>query len=958
MKKRLLFAFMAMCVAVSGFALSKGEFVYTPQGRFKITGDNLNANNTFQDMTGWTAIGEGKTIADLFNTNANGYTTGFNSVQSIVDPTPSDATLGLGMYFKFVPTDANGTYVVSFKMKGAVLDNVKPWTPTDGYQKEQNLVKVAGNKVGTYTHPLTDGEVVVNTSEELSEEWQTFSYAIQGDGTARTWFISFTSMVTTIEIADLQIQTAEQYADLHQRDAILEKLKAYRDVYNWPAETWTKFDGYPEVIAGLEAINDESGQAELDELAATAQEVLDEFLYENMDDYLATSDTYLATLDPAKSTATPQVDNKFNTWYTKVQYAVTWGDWNCIPSGRGFWESSDAAGADMGHYGGNNSWCYNSPDNPIGIYMKKTLDPGSYVFTIESLSALRADATSTSWSQNDGWNPAYGVASVVKMVDGVATDTIVSVVQDLDSRIFTTFVVPVKITESATYEIAFKGWCKDAYKTLTNGSVVYVKNVTLYGKNDNKYNQKELAYEADVREQITTGRDNLTKAAEYLANADYLWGKAALQACVDTVEAKIAKYEAMSQDDIIATYDREAYVKADRTKTAEAGLLVFEVYNEAVRDILAANKEFLAENDTLNSMQTVIDNAETTIAMRIYDSATGKDALRAAITKTKGIQAQMKASQYSQENAATIVAANKELNDAVALFTTTIPESCIATLVDIDFEKDAELADDFVNYILPGVKGSMAITNFSEGAASESNESEKGYWANGEKLWNGYLRVGNSEGTVNFDPTENGSMGTNILKVACDFYVQGLSGKSLGFYLKYVNEENQDADLFGIFHNFYNGTNTTNTCDADLSYIWAKSGGSYANASPADATDSITANPLQKTHFEVIMDYGKKAMYCTISSVNGSTTSGEVALEAIPTKFVLQCNYNNNDRRAWFDNLLIQRITAGAYDPSGIETVKATAKAGNNAIYNLAGQKVGKDYKGLVIMNGKKTIQK
>ena len=30
MKKRLLFAFMAMCVAVSGFALTNGEFVYTP----------------------------------------------------------------------------------------------------------------------------------------------------------------------------------------------------------------------------------------------------------------------------------------------------------------------------------------------------------------------------------------------------------------------------------------------------------------------------------------------------------------------------------------------------------------------------------------------------------------------------------------------------------------------------------------------------------------------------------------------------------------------------------------------------------------------------------------------------------------------------------------------------------------------------------------------------------------
>jgi hypothetical protein len=65
------------------------------------------------------------------------------------------------------------------------------------------------------------------------------------------------------------------------------------------------------------------------------------------------------------------------------------------------------------------------------------------------------------------------------------------------------------------------------------------------------------------------------------------------------------------------------------------------------------------------------------------------------------------------------------------------------------------------------------------------------------------------------------------------------------------------------------------------------------------------------------MDYGKKTMYCTISSINGSTTSEEVALEDVPTKFILQSNYNNNDRRAWFDNLKIQRIAAGEYVPEG-----------------------------------------
>lgn len=42
---------------------------------------------------------------------------------------------------------------------------------------------------------------------------------------------------------------------------------------------------------------------------------------------------------------------------------------------------------------------------------------------------------------------------------------------------------------------------------------------------------------------------------------------------------------------------------------------------------------------------------------------------------------------------------------------------------------------------------------------------------------------------------------------------------------------------------------------------------------------------------------------------------------------------------------------------TGINTVKA-AKAENNAIYNLAGQKVGSDYKGIVIKNGRKFVVK
>ena len=586
--------------------------------------------------------------------------------------------------------------------------------------------------------------------------------------------------------------------------------------------------------------------------------------------------------------------------------------------------------------------------------MSKVLDAGSYVFGIESAAALREDPTSSSWTNNEGWNIAYGVAYIVKMENDVATDTIASVVKDLDAVNYTTFNVPVTIQEAGTYEIGYKAYCKEAYWELKNGSVVYLKNASIWGKNNNKYNQKQLGYEADVREQITTGRDNLTTAAGYLDNADYFWGKADLKACVDSIAPRIEAYEAMDQDAIIATY-QDDYAKST---SEETGYMVYEVYQQATKWIIAANKEFVAKNDTLASIQTAIDNAKAVKKMRLYDAATGKAELQAAIDAAKALQAQMKASEYSEENAAAIVAAIEALNEAIEAFKASVPASAIATIVDIDFEQPAVLNEETGLYSVNGAAGSMEFSRFSTVGPTDDMPQpyEQGYWTNGEQLWKGYIRIGNGTGTTIFDATENGSMGTNILKAACDLYVQGLSGRFLGFFLKNVvegEEGQEDATIFGLYHNFYNGTTETNTCDADISKIWAKAGGSYNNASPADATDSITANPLQKSHVEVIMDYGTKKMYCTINSVNGSTTSSEVDLDAVPTKFILQCNYNNTDRRAWFDNLLIQRITAG--EPSGIQTVQADTKA--NAIYNINGMRVATPkQKGVYIVNGRKVV--
>lgn len=908
MRKRLLSAFMAMCAAVSGYALEQGEFVYTPQGRFQITGANVNANNAFQDFTGWTVVSAAeKTLADNFNINANGYADGLNSVASL------DATAGEGMYFKFEPSDAGATYVVSYKMKGATAVSIRVKTVA----VSTNLVKVEGNSDNVY-----GGEndvLVANTAEELTEEWQTFNYAIVGDGTARSYFISFTGIDTSIEIADLQIAPAMQFADLRQRDAMLEKLNVYKNCYNWPASLLEDY-AIDEAITNLQSIGVESGQGELDDLLTASQEILDEFIKANMDDYLAGG----SNLD--------YLPNNVGKQGSKVS---SYGIWSCLPAGRAHW-SADAY-PDMGHFQNSNTWNNGAPDTPMGVYTQKQLDPGSYVFSISSSAALR-EPLKNDWNNDDGLNPAYAVAYIVKVDGG---DTIVSVTKDLDAVIMTPFFLTAKIEETATYELGIKAYCKEAYKTLKLGSVTYVGAASLFCKNENLYNQKQLSYEADVREQITTGRDALTKATEYLANADYLWGKADLQDSVTVTEPKIAEYEAMTQDAIIATFDSDVYVKENRTKNAEEGLLVFAVYDNAVKGILAANKKFLAVNDTLRSIQTAIDAAENTLALRIYDSATGKDALKDAIGKAKGVQAQMKAAQYSEENAATIVAAIATLNEAVETFKTTIPASAIATVVDIDFESEATQNEEGGLYSIAGAAGSMEFSNFASDV-TDNYPFQQGIWNNGEQQFKGYVRVGNGTGTVSFDPTVDGSMGTNILKVNCDFFLQGLSGRYVGFYLK----NDADSIIAGHYANYYdNVVDASSNLNIDLGSLQYGSGSGYANKAPEGA-EGAEGTVLAKNSFEVILDYGEGTIYTTTTSAKGVVTTAKQTFDkSVPAKFVLQSNYVNNDRRIWFDNLKIQRIEAG--EPTGISEVNAAAKV-------KAPTKVLKN--GRIIINGKYAV--
>lgn len=909
MKKRLLLGLMAICMAGSSFALEVNECVYTPQGRYKITGANVASSN-FVSFDGWTVVTASEQAID-----AN-----FSLVQDgdIWCAQSLSATEGEGMSFKFVPSSADGVYVVTYKMKSAAVTSIRVKT----VDVKTNLVTITGEADGV-------DPVVVNKAEELTSDWKTFNYAIIGDGTARTYTISFTGMATDIEIADLQIAPAAQIADLRQRDLMLEKMTTYKNVYNWPADVLDEV-GYDEAILNLESVGDETSQADLDDLLSTANDILygeGGFLATNMDDYLAGNVKNYLGINTGSAQAARNGKN--------------YGDWACVD--RGEWGANKYP--DLGHYQNTNPWANNNPNNAMGVTLQKELTPGSYVFGILGGAALR-EPKKNSWNNDDGLQPAYGVASIVKFVNGEATDTIASLRKDLSclEDNLTSFLLPAKIEESGTYEFAFKAWCKEEYKSLKLGSVTYVRDASILGKNDNKYNQKELNYEADVREQITAGRTNLTTAAGYLADANKFWGKTELQACIDTIEVKIANYELLDQDAIIATFDADSYNKANSTKNAEEGLLVFEVYDTAVKDILAANRRFVAVNDTLESLQVAIDAAEATLKLRVYDAATGKGELMTAIGDAKDCLNSMRKLDYDETNAFIIVSTVLDLNEAVEAFKASVPASAITTIVDIDFEADAVQDAETERYSITGAAGSMVFSNF----ATDVNDAypyQQGYWSNGEQMYKGYVRVGNGDGTVEFDPTVGGSMDTNILKVNCDFFLQGLSGRFVGFYLN--NEA--DSVLAGFYANYYdNKIDASSNLPIALGSLKYGSGSSYNNAAPEGA-EGASGTVCAKNSFEVVLDFGEGSMYATTTSANGVVTTEKQAFnKAVPVKFVLKSNYINNDRRVWFDNLKIQRVAAGSTEPFVPDGIEEIVNAENKV---MTPSKVLKN--GRIVINGK-----
>ena len=909
MMKRLLFCALSALFAFSANAVEKGDYVYTPQGRFLITGEtNLMGNaGSFANLDAWsvaTADTTGvRTLADNFTVGTDGDVA---YAQSLVN------TVGEGMKFTSNSLDASGIYVVAYKMRNAVeTAPVKPLTTATNatHAGAGNLVTFTG----TYTDPETSAADVVtyNKAAEISTEWITYCYAIVGDGKTRVFDISLTAMNTNVQIADIQILEAQQVADDRDAKAKAEYIKSIYDLTDW-----SKFDDETQEIYPAEDLIMAYGQVAtitdemksyLIESAALSEEEIASFcpgFTEDLDTYKKQLQTYdekyanfmktqmTAYIDVTKETGEHLGQNSGNN-----QKINPIGTWEVVsPSGRGYWRYG---WVDLGHYAGSANF------ETAELKKEFTLFEGGYTFKADFVGVSRPTTGSGDWNTNYGLTSDDAFVFVTDAEDNIiATSDTTGTATDIDGE-WTTKYVTFSVPADGKYTMHMKA----IRRYTTNGGQVYFRWPELYGRSFGKYSADEKIYIDAVQGQIAAGDNAYQEALDNIAS-DLEWGKVELQACVDTMTAKKETFDAVYNDEdaIVETYDKDTYV-SDPTKPESQ--MVYEVYTEYVKDLLAANRRFTAVNDTLNMLPAKINDAEKLNALSIYQVSLGKDSLLTEISKAKEVDAAMRAVDYSEENAQIIKDEIAALEAAMEYCKNNMDSTKFTKVyADIDFEYTSELYDnlDYTDEMQPatihGKVGALEVPQFkkenvvtaSNGTASEF-PYQLGIDIEAQRQYAGVLRAGCSDATVSFNASD---LGQSILLVSMDWWFSKLGDLYSGFEVL-----DEDANVIAGFVVCSNDNKAnTNTFNIDPVNQF------YNAINKNDAEVLVDAYHSQWT---AVLDFANGKQYL-IGKVNKKTVISdpvEMNVTGVPATFKLAGSIGKNKypgRRNWFDNLKIQKV--------------------------------------------------
>jgi len=920
MIKNLLSLALLSSMAIGANAYNVDDFIYTRAAKYKVTAANLVTNGELKgaSLDGWTATDPTAAgLAEVFTVLEDGG----------VKVNSGMTALENGMY-QVINVANGGTYVVTMKVKGAEegytdLDQTAPATNyifayfnTDG-----TLSTVGGNKNTTLS--FGEGGAAIEACYSFTaDDYTEMAFTVEAPSEGKI-VIDLRGMVADLEIKDIECHAVTSVIDERIAQARLNYIKYIINGFEWTSE----YDYFDDVKADITA---------LENAIKTNSADINTYLDNLNGDFKSFAEANLANVFEA----IPTTDGSSNA----ENNSANWMNWTAKWNSLGYSERN-------GQYTGKAPWNWSTDrwshktaakNMPMQIqWMRKasgdwdniatltcTLDKGTYFYSVDGQGGMMT-LNKERWARHSGYECAS--TQIFFGVDGAATANDTLDCGMLPTQNYKSYINKYVLAEDSKVNLGIR--CNQTLDVL-NGFDVFFANPMLYKvlvKGELTPNQK--TYLSLVETQIAKLEERIKEAEELVAatQTEKPWGKENLQKGIDAAKARLEVMKKYNQEEIL-----EAMANETASFNVEGGMFYVDgeyitkdsVYTKtALCDVFEAagsnylKNEFIdvfnALNTPLTDMPAAIEAAKVAKTQRIFSSSSKMGELGNEITKVENLYKEKLAAAYSAENAQALVDAKAALAQLVEDFKAAIQSN---VLVDIDFEGASFVkhedpsgeADTY--YTIAGKAGEMKIGEVAE--ALGTTLYELGYRASEEAETDsvGMLRVGGGSATVDFAAAPTNT--DEIVRVSFDYYFGNLITKSAGYYLTAGTDT-----ICGLFCSMYDGKDTYNTLGVDYMAVLTKVGsGSASNAAIAAASN--------KSHFEVVLDYGKKTMYCTTTSSKGTATTEEVALnpEQKATGFILASDYSNNtDRRCWFDNLKVESIAVG--ESTGINEVASVAKA-------------------------------
>ncbi len=945
MMKKLLMTVCAVLFASSTFALGVGDYAYNYLQRLKITGDNIVTNGNFANSRdGWKDAEGNEVSAEVWDMVEGAGPNGENVLQTVA------ATAGVALCNSW--RLEGGTYVVKYDIKGETTNAIRCSSVGGNY----GVFFV--NDEGSLS--VGDGATIV-TKEGYGykDEWQTIvNYFTAEQG--QYLCMHFEQLTTGTMITNIEIYPAVEVYDirvLERKLAYIDQLLASgaftEDVYS---EGGTSFIEMVEMFR--EWVNNNDPMLEsVEEVAGM------------MAEYDATLEAFLDA-----NSANLIKDEKRWSAYGDTRKANDWGNWHGS-GGRWFHINNGGSsmitnnGDEIGHrlQGGN---------SPGAACMHYTIVPnrsGKILFSLDILGHYMANTVSSWGNYVADWNRDFKGVTFYGGPDTLWTDAAVieasqntkidcGVISRPYAQKFTVMIDAVE-GQPLTFGISY---VPDPEMTAKYGSNVNIANpqIRLMG-----VAQDEIDYENEigkiiVQQNALTDRFGYIEADLAKTAADgYPWGHVQLDSVAQVYRPDYeASFQVINAEGTVLNED----LIKDFLYQVKVGTGV--AYSDSLLKIVSALNSARSAYSNINKLPAVTYPQKVADALAVYDDpmygAGDKATFMAVINATKAKLAEVMAATSDETREADEETLNAQLDILAEAIVAYKASANLVPIVDIDFANIAvanETGDPA--YIITGAAGQMGFSSFElDNSVSGSTVFQQGF---GAELMD-VLRVGNGSGEVVIDEA-NLATENDIIRFEFDMFFGNLSGKSAGVDL--VNAAGER--VAGFFMNRYNGTvgyNDFNNADNSgldlLPYVTGVGSSSAANA-------AICADN-NRSSFSLIIDYKARTVQgIVVNPQKGTCTGSILPLRTVTegseepfdnniVKFVVRSDYNNSDRRCWFDNLKVFKYASQASGPidEGVSTIVATsAKQG---IFNLQGVRMNGEQlpAGLYIINGKKVVIK